>query len=259
MSSTRRRLMANHNRCWIWGRNVVLETLRAGYWPIIELLHSDRCEPQSREEALALAGRLNIKANPVSDDAIARQCRSDEHQGLAAQMQPFPYRDIGQLVSGLPPNPVLVMLDRLQDSYNFGAILRSVDVLGIDGMIVGSREQASVNSLVARSSAGAVNYVPIAQVEDLASAISMLRGQGFQIIGTSDHAPESIFDTHLNRSTLLLVGNEGRGVQPDLQSLCTQFVQIPMQGNVGSLNAAVSAGILFYEVLRQREKVEGRR
>lgn len=244
--------MANHNRCWIWGRNVVLETLRAGRWPAVELLHSDRCEPASRAEAVSLAMRSNLQATAVRDEEITKQCRSDEHQGLAARMPPFPYLSMQDLISGLPVHPVLVMLDRVHDSFNFGAIVRSADVLGIDGAIVGTREQAQVNSLSARSSAGAVNHVPIAQTEDLCSTVEMLANRGFQIIGTSDRATESIFETDFRRPTLLVIGNEGRGIQPALESLCTRFVQIPVLGKTNSLNAAVSAGILFYEVVRQR-------
>lgn len=253
MSSQRRPIMSNHNRCWIWGRNAVLETLRAGQWPVLELLHSDRCESESRDEALSLATERGIKITSVRDDDVTKQCRSNEHQGLAARMPPFPYRDVTELVNDLPQNPILVMLDRVHDPYNFGAIVRSAEVLGIHGVIVGTREQALVNSLVARSSAGAVNHVPIAQSDDLAATVQDLRNRGFQIVGASDRARQSIFETDLKQATLLLIGNEGFGIQPALESLCTQFVQIPVTGRISSLNAAVSAGILFYEVLRQRQ------
>jgi 23S rRNA (guanosine2251-2'-O)-methyltransferase len=244
--------MANHNRCWIWGRNAVVETLRAGRWPVIELLHSDRCEPKTRTETLSLATRSGIKSIAVLDEEITKRCRSDEHQGLAARMPPFPYLDLNELISQLPENPILVMLDRVHDPYNFGAIVRSADVLGIDGVVIGTREQAQVNSLSARSSAGAVNHVPIVQTDDLTLAVRSLSERGFQIIGTSDRATDLIFDPDFRQPTLLMIGNEGRGIQPALESLCTQFVQIPVMGTVNSLNAAVSAGILFYEVLRQR-------
>lgn len=229
-----------------------METLRAGYWPALELLHGDRCDRDTRQEAIAIAKQSGIATASVSDDDMTRQCRSEEHQGLAARMPPFPYRDVDKLIGGLPADPVVVMLDRVHDPYNFGAIIRSVDVLGIHAVIVGQREQALVNSLVARSSAGAVNYVPIAQAESLSSTIQKLRHRGFQIIGSSDQATESLFDANLRTATLLLIGNEGRGIQPELQSLCTQIVKIPVLGKVNSLNAAVSAGILFYEAVRQR-------
>ena len=254
MSTSRRPMMANHNRCWIWGRNVVIETLRAARWPAVELLHSDRCESQTRDEAVMLARQNGIAAVAVHDDELSKRCRSDEHQGLAARMPPFPYLDVREFVNSLSKSPVLVMLDRVQDSYNFGAIVRSADVLGIDGVIVGTREQAQVNSLAARSSVGAVNHVPIAQTDDLVHTTEDLRDRGFQIVGTSDRASELIFDPDYRTPTVLIIGNEGRGIQPALESLCTRFVRIPVLGKIGSLNAAVSAGILFYEVLRQRRE-----
>lgn len=252
MTRSRRELLTNHNRCWIWGRNVVLETLRAAYWPVIELLHSDRCDPQSRTEATQLAQRLGLKIEAVRDEDLEKSCRSDNHQGLAARMPPFPYSDLNPLLDRLAKNPVLVMLDRVQDSHNFGAIIRSADVLGIDGVIVGTREQAIVNSLVARSSAGSVNYVPIAQVEDLWSCARSLIERGYQIVGTSDHAPEIIWEPDYRQPTVLLIGNEGSGLHPALEAVCNKYVHIPMSGRVNSLNAAVSAGIFFYEVTRQR-------
>ena len=119
-------------------------------------------------------------------------------------------------------------------------------------MIVGTHEQSSVNSLVARSSAGAVNYVPIVQVENLEATVQELAARGFQIVGASDHATQPVYETDFRPATVLIIGNEGRGIHPSLQSLCHHFVQIPLLGRVSSLNAAVSAGILFYEVLRQR-------
>lgn len=244
--------MASHNRSWIWGRNLIVETLRAGRWPMLDLLHSDRCEPETRREVISLARQQNVEAHAVADEEITKRCRSEEHQGLAARMPPFPYQPFDQFVATMREAPILVMLDRIQDSYNFGAIVRSADVLGIDGVIVGTREQAQVNSQAARSSAGAINHVPIVQAEDLIEASHQLRDRGFQIIGTSDRATQSIFDPDLRKPTVLVIGNEGRGIQPALEDACTGFVKIPVLGQVGSLNAAVAAGIVFYEVLRQR-------
>jgi 23S rRNA (guanosine2251-2'-O)-methyltransferase len=250
--TVRRPLLTNHNRCWIWGRNTVLETLRAGRWPVLELVYSERCESTALDEVFTIANQSAIQLDLLHDAEITKKCRSDEHQGLAARMPPFPYQDVSHLLDQRPQTPAFVLLDRIHDPYNFGAIIRSVEVLGIDGVIVGTRDQALVNSQVARSSAGAVNYVPIAQVNDLVSAVVDLRDRGFQIVGTSDHASASIFEADFRQKTVLVIGNEGHGIQPALESLCTCFVQIPVLGQVSSLNAAVSAGILFYEVLRQR-------
>ena len=248
-----RHLLTNHNRCWIWGRNTVLETLRAGRWPVLELVYSDRCDGTTLDEVLALANNDSIEFGLVRDADITKKCRSEEHQGLAARMPPFPYRDMVELSRELPQSPILVLLDRIHDPYNFGAIVRSAEVLGIDGVIVGTREQSLVNSLVARSSAGAVNYVPIAQSHDLAATVHDFKQRGFQIVGASDRGNESIFDANFRQATILIIGYEGHGFQPALEALCTRFVQIPVLGQVSSLNAAVSAGILFYEVRRQRQ------
>lgn len=253
MPKSDRSLMANHNRCWIWGRNAVLEMLRAGRWKAIELWHTERCEPDALSEVIELASRWGIATTSVADKEIEKRCRAEDHQGLAARMPAFPYFSVDELIGHAPDKPVFVMLDRVHDSFNFGAIIRSADVLGIDGVIVGDREQAQVNSLVARSSAGAVNHVPIARTQDLPRTIAELQKRGFQIVGTSDHATETVFEPDFRLPTLLLIGNEGFGVQPAIESLCTRMVRIPVLGQVGSLNAAVSAGILFYEVLRQRK------
>lgn len=252
--SPSRPILTNHNRCWIWGRNAVLETLRAGRWPVLEVLYSDRCDSKSLDELHALAAGRDFDLGLARDADITRKCRSEEHQGLAARMPPFPYWNVSQLLNAVSKSPALVMLDRIHDPYNFGAIVRSADVLGIDGVIVGTREQSAVNSLVARSSAGAVNHVPIAQTDDLARTVTELKNRGFQVVGASDHARQSVMTSDLRAPLVLIIGNEGNGIQPSLQSLCTQFIQIPMLGQVNSLNAAVSAGILFYEILRQRQK-----
>lgn len=253
MSKSRLSLMANHNRSWIWGRNAVLEMLRAGHWKAVELWYSERCEPEVLGEVITLASQRGIDAISVSDKEIEKHCHAEDHQGLAARMPAFPYMTVDQLVRNAPDKPVFVMLDRVHDSFNFGAIIRSGDVLGIDGVIIGTREQAPVNSLVARSSAGAVNHVSIAQTDDLLRTIAELHAGGFQIVGTSDRATETVFDPDFRLPTLLLIGNEGFGIQPAIESLCSRMVRIPVLGHVGSLNAAVSAGILFYEVLRQRK------
>ena len=245
-------LLTNHNRCWIWGRNAVLETMRAARWPVLELIYSERCDPKVLDEVLTLANNQNVRFDLMHDADISKKCRSEEHQGLAARMPPFPYSTVSDLFRQSSVSPAFVLLDRIHDPYNFGAIVRSAEVLGIDGVIVGTREQSLVNSLVARSSAGAVNHVPIARSDDLVTTVKDLRARGFQIVGASDHAQDLIFDAEFRKPTVLMIGNEGSGIQPSLESLCTQFIQIPVLGHVSSLNAAVSAGILFYEVLRQR-------
>lgn len=256
---SRRDVLTNHNRCWIWGRNVVLETLRAGSWPVLELLVGDRADEALWEEAARLAGRFGIEAVATNDAALTKACRSNEHQGLAARMAPFPCATVGQLLDELSPRAMLVVLDRLQDPYNFGAIVRSASTLGLNGIVIGTREQVEVNSLVARSSAGAVNHIPIACTDDLVQTVETLRGRGFQIAAAAEKGTVPLYDADFRQPTVAIIGNEGRGVRPELLARCDQSLCIPMSGRVGSLNAAVAAGILFYEMRRQRLATPGER
>ena len=143
--SSRRDVLTNHNRCWIWGRHVVLETLRAGRWPILELLIGDRADDVLWDEAVQLAKQHGLVAIAMDDATLTKACHSGEHQGMAARMAPFPYATVEQLLSGLPTDAMLVVLDRLQDPFNFGAIVRSASTLGLDGIVIGQKEQVDVN------------------------------------------------------------------------------------------------------------------
>lgn len=256
VDSSRRRaaraVMGSHNRCWIWGRNVVLETVKAARWPILELLIAEELAGKPGGEALRLAERQQVPVLLKSAAELTKACRSEEHQGFAARMAPFPCQDLDEFLSKLPKGAAIVLLDRLQDPFNFGAIIRSASTLGIDGIVIGDREQADVNSQVARSSAGAVNHLPIARTADLAAAADQLRKLGFQIVGASEKATVPLYDADFRKSTVVIIGNEGRGIRPELLSRCDVSVAIPLAGRVGSLNAAVAAGILFYELQRQR-------
>lgn len=251
--NSRRDVLTNHNRCWIWGRNVVLETLRAGRWPILELLVGDRADDSLWGEAMRLSKRLGIEATAMDDATLTRACHSGEHQGMAARMAPFPYATVEQLLGGLPANAMLVVLDRLQDPFNFGAIVRSASTLGLDGIVVGQKEQVDVNSLVARSSAGAINHIAVASTADLVQSVETLRERGFLIVAASEQGATPLYEAHFCQPTVAIIGNEGRGIRPELLAHCDQSLSIPMSGPVGSLNAAVAAGILFYEMQRQRQ------
>jgi len=249
---SRRDVMGSHNRCWIWGRNAVLETLKAGRWPIHELVLSESLDAGPYDLAVRLAEQRQVSVTVASEPELTRLCRTGEHQGMAARMPPFPWLSVNELLSELPESPCLVLLDRLQDPFNLGAIIRSASALGVDGVIAGTREQADISSQVVRSSAGAVNHLPLARSENLVALLDGFASQGFQICGASERATTPLYDAQLRGPTVLIIGNEGRGIQQDLLDRCQTLLQIPMSGSVGSLNAAVAASILFYEVRRQR-------
>jgi 23S rRNA (guanosine2251-2'-O)-methyltransferase len=230
----------------------VLETLHAGRWPVLELRLSENLAPDELDHATRLAERLDIPVLIEPAASLTRTARSPEHQGYLAKMPPFPYERAEDLLRENPASGFYVVLDAVQDPYNFGAILRSADAFGVDGIFVGRSSQSQVTSLVVRASSGAVNHSRLAQVDDLAGLLERLRQAGVSLVGTAPQAKHDISNCDFCRPIAIVLGNEAIGIRPELLALCDVRVSIRQRGHVGSLNAAVSAGIVFYEVLRQR-------
>jgi 23S rRNA (guanosine2251-2'-O)-methyltransferase len=250
--NTKQKLLGNHQKCWIWGRHAVVETLRADRWPILELAVADRLPSDELESVQNLASEREYPLTVEPVESLKRRCGSSEHQGYVAKMPPFPYANADTLLDAAKTTPLYLVLDSIQDPHNFGAIIRSAAALGVDAIFVAETGQSEVTSQVARSSAGMVNHVPIAQVVDLAVLLKSLEQRDVRIVATDVDAEQLLSDCDFLPPTALIVGNEGIGIRDDLLLLCHQRVRIPQSAFVGSLNAAVSAGIVLYEVSRQR-------
>jgi 23S rRNA (guanosine2251-2'-O)-methyltransferase len=248
----KRKLLGNHQRCWLWGRNLVRETLLAGRWPILELHLADDLPAEQLAEAQRAAQAHGVTLHVANRDALQRLARTGEHQGYVAKMAPFPLRSAEDLLAIATREPLFLILDGIQDPYNFGAMLRSAAAFGVDAVFIGSRGQVPVTSLVARASAGAVNRVPIAEVGDLVDFAHELRRRGIQIIGASEKAERDLTACDFRRSTALVLGNEGTGIRPELLSACEAIARIPLAANIDSLNAAAAAAVFLFEVQRQR-------
>lgn len=246
------KLLGNHQKCWIWGKNVVGETLRAGRWQIHELRLSNSLSDDALQSARETAADLEIPVIVESTADLTRRCRSSEHQGYLAKMAPFPYDALNEVLADMPAAPLYVILDSIQDPYNFGAILRSADVMAADAVFIGEKNQVDVTSLVARTSVGAVNHIRIVKTDDLTSLITRLRDAGIHTVATGQHAAVPCYDYDWTGPSALIIGNEGTGVSDNLLALSDQQITIPQAGHVDSLNAAVAAGILLYEAHRQR-------
>jgi 23S rRNA (guanosine2251-2'-O)-methyltransferase len=248
----KQKLLGSHQKCWIWGRNLVLETLAAGRWKILDLHLSSELPESLRGAAFRLACERGLA--PVVGDAesLTRICHTSEHQGFLARMTEFPYAPAAELLAALPAGPFCVVLDGIQDPHNFGAIVRSAEVFGADAVWIGERGQVGVTSMVARSSVGAVNRIPIARVPDLVALAGELKGRGVAVVGASEKAERPLMACDFRGGTAIVIGNEGVGPTPALKACCDAWVAIPQVGRIGSLNAAVAAGIFFYEVRRQR-------
>lgn len=247
----KKRLLGSHQKCWIWGRNLVTETLAAGRWEILELLLAEDLAPDLLGSARVLAAGRGVPTRVEACRELERLCHTTEHQGYLARMTDFPYAAESDVLAALPRPSFSVILDGIHDPYNFGAIIRSAEVFGVNAVFIPMVGQVGVTSMVARSSVGAVNRVPIVRAERLEETVEALKRDGVLVVAASEKAELTIGDYDFARSVAVLVGNEGKGVSPELMGRCDAMVRIPQMGRIGSLNAAVAAGIVFYEVRRQ--------
>lgn len=251
-----RRLMGNHQRCWLWGRHAVLESLRSSRWHPLLIRHTPALLPESAiAEVLRLCERWQIPLEQAEATHLERQCGRTDHQGLIAQMPEYPYLRAQDLIALCheSPEPCVLLLDRIQDPHNLGAILRSAEVLGIEGVFVPEREQSEINAQVVRSSAGAVHHLPIARVPSLTEVCRELQQHGFRLAAASEKSSQTVCQTNLRGPLGLMIGNEGQGPARELLELADLQLRIPQAGQISSLNAAVAAGIFCYEALRQRQ------
>jgi 23S rRNA (guanosine2251-2'-O)-methyltransferase len=251
-SKGKQKLLGSHQKCWIWGRNAVLETLTAGRWTILDLYLSSALPADHLAAASALAIKGGVTPRVDDHEALTRLCHTAEHQGYLARMTDFPYWDEDAVLAGLPPVPFCVILDGIQDPFNLGAIVRSAEVFGVDALFMAETGQVGVTSMVVRSSAGAVNRLPIVRVPGLEAVVTRLRERGLRVVAASEKGGVALKDYDFTRGSAVIIGNEGRGVSPALTALCDASVGIPQVGQIGSLNAAVAASVFFYEVRRQR-------
>lgn len=243
-SGRRKQYDASHQRNWLTGRYAVTEMLSAGVWPFTRLCVTD--------EARSALPVTTTAFESVTPERLTELCGNRHHQGLAAQMGPFPYRSVDQLpvlLKGVD-QPLVVICDRIQDAFNMGAILRCCDASGVTAVVIGEACQVGVTSQVARSSAGAANHVPIVRTADLPATADLLAEHEFQILAASEKASTPAWDVPRLRPSALVIGSEADGIADALLARCQTRLSIPMLGHVGSLNAAVAAGILLYELRR---------
>jgi 23S rRNA (guanosine2251-2'-O)-methyltransferase len=194
------------------------------------------------------------KTSRVAKTRLAQLCGAADHQGYVARVGEYPYASADEMVARARQPALWLILDGVQDPYNLGAMLRSAEVFGVDGVFLASQGQAGVNSLAARSSAGAVNRLDVARVDSLPSFIAGLRRQAVRVVGASVEADYSLETVDLAGPTALIIGNEGTGLSRDVMTACNILAKIPQTGGLNSLNAAAAAAVCLYEVQRQRRQ-----
>lgn len=254
MSSNARKtkLLGNHQKSWIWGRHVVLETLRAGRWIPVEIRLSDSLDANLRGELQKRAFDLDVRIDSEPDARLKQLCKADDHQGCLARMPEYPYADVDDVLNTGTGTPAFALIAGVQDPHNLGAILRSAEVFGLDGVFLAANGQVGITSLVARTSVGAVNHLPIARIEDIELLIDVMKSTGIQVAATIPEAGEPIDAVDFKKPTTIVIGGEAAGLPAETVDLCEARITIPQSGSLDSLNAAVAAGVVFYEIARQR-------
>lgn len=238
----------------IYGKNPALEAIRSGR-SINKIWIAEGAKPHTMEAIYEEAKKRGIIIQTVPRSKLDQTAGTKNHQGILIFLAPHPYYDLEDLIAdskqkGTPP--FFLMLDGIEDPHNLGSILRSADGAGIDGVIIPKRRATPLTAAVAKTSAGAIEYVPVARVTNLPQAIERLKEEGFWVIGTDASARTDFRSADYSGATLLVIGNEGKGLSRLVREKCDFLVRIPMKGKVSSLNASVAAALLMYEGMRQR-------
>jgi 23S rRNA (guanosine2251-2'-O)-methyltransferase len=235
----------------VYGINPVLEALRAGR---VKALRISTRDDERMRELLAFATTHGIMPERVTNDVLARQSKGGVHQGVVADVDEASEYSVEDLVSGARAEPLILVLDGIEDPHNLGAILRSADATGVDGVIVQARRSAARSGVAAKASAGAMAHVKIAEVVNIARALEELRGLGVWTVGLAGEAPTRYDDVDLSSPTAIVLGAEGAGLRRLVREKCDHLASIPMQGHVGSINVSVAAGVVLFEAVRQRRR-----
>lgn len=237
----------------IEGRNAVLEAFRSGK-TIDKLYILDGCQDGPVKTILREAKKQGTLFQFVEKERLDQLSTTGKHQGVIAQAAAYEYAQVDDMLAlaeqkGEPP--FLFILDEIEDPHNLGAIIRTANLAGAHGVIIPKRRAVGLTATVARTSAGALNYTPVAKVTNLARTIEELKEKGLWFV-CADMGGESMYRLNLTGAIGLVIGNEGSGVSRLIKEKCDYIASIPMKGDIDSLNASVAAGVLAYEIVRQR-------
>lgn len=237
----------------IEGRNAVLEALRSGK-AIDKLFVLDGCQDGPVRTIIREAGKQDMILNFVGKERLNQLSVTGKHQGVIAYAAAYDYADVEDMLAlaqekGEPP--FLILLDNIEDPHNLGAIIRTANLAGAHGVIIPKRRAVGLTATVARTSAGALNYTPVAKVTNLVKTIEELKKEGLWFV-CADMGGAPMYQADLRGPIGLVIGNEGNGVGRLVKESCDFTVGIPMKGEIDSLNASVAAGVLAYEIVRQR-------
>ena len=237
----------------IEGRNAVLEAYRAGK-PIDRLYILDGCQDGPVMSIKREAKKQGTPIKFVTKERLDQMSETGRHQGVIASAAAYTYaevEDILQAARDKGEDPFIILLDNIEDPHNLGAIIRTANLAGAHGVIIPKDRAVGLTAVVAKTSAGALNYTPVARVTNLSRTMEELKKEGIWFV-CADMDGTVMYDLNLKGGIGLVIGNEGSGVGRLVKEHCDMTAAIPMQGNIDSLNASVAAGVLAYEIVRQR-------
>ena len=222
----------------VYGRNAVRELLRAGRRPVRRVWATRRAAPDG------------VEVTDASPDDIERLCGSPDHQGICAETAAYPYVAEDELLGA--SDPLIVVLDEIQDPQNMGAICRTAECAGATGVVIPERRSAEVTPAVCKASAGAVEWLRIARVRNLADFLGRARDAGCWSYGAAAEGAMAYDEPDYRGGVVLALGAEGKGLRPRVAQSCDALVALPMRGEIGSLNVSAAAAALLYEILQRR-------
>ena len=237
----------------IFGIRAIIEAIQAGKEVDKVFIQKDAQGDLMRDLMKTMkANKINFTYVPAEK---LNRLTSKNHQGAVASIAPISFVDLETLVTNVVDSgktPLFLILDQLSDARNFGAIIRTAECTGVDGIIIGKQGAAPVNGDTVKTSAGAVFNVPICKVEHIKDAIFYLQGSGIKTIAATEKTDDSIYDLSLSEPLSIIMGSEDRGVNPSVLKIVDEKAKLPMFGTISSLNVSVACGALLYEVVRQR-------
>ena len=233
----------------IFGRNAVMELLKSGR-SVNKLFIAEGSRDGSIQKIFSLAKTAGVVVEFVKRDKLDKLC-DGSHQGVAALAAAINYSTLEEILE-LNESPFIILLDELEDPQNFGAILRTAEAVGVHGVIIPKRRSVQLNATVFKTSAGAAEYVKVAQVTNVAQTLKNLRGRGLKIVGADMSAEIDFKQADLTGGIVLIIGNEGKGMRRLTRENCDMLIKIPMVGKINSLNASAAGAVLMYEIFYQR-------
>ena len=238
----------------IEGRNPVIEALRSDA-QIDTILINKESAQGSLNKIFELAKEKNILIKNVDKALLDRLSENKRHQGVIAEAMEYEYKDIDDILNyakAKKEKPFIVILDEITDVHNLGSIIRSAECLGAHGVIIPKRRAAQVNGVAAKSSAGAIEYLPVCRVTNISETLEELKKKGLWIYGADMSGEKYIFEEKFDVPVGLVIGSEGFGIGRLVKEKCDILVKVPMKGNISSLNASNAASIIIYEIMKQR-------